>query len=57
MSAQKTIRTQFIQTFRGITFAIARKLNNQNSTCHIITPQIVRVVENLRQLISQFNMT
>ena len=57
MSAQKTIVTQLIQTIRGIFFAIARKFNNQNSTCHIITPQIIRVIENPRQLISQFNMT
>ena len=50
MSAQKTIGTQFIQTIRGKIFAIDRKLNNQNSTWHIITPQIIREINYPRHL-------
>ena len=37
MSAQKTTVTQLIQTINVASFAIDRKLSNQNSTCHIIT--------------------
>ena len=55
MSAQKTFVTQLIQTIRGTIFAIDLKFVNKNSTCHIITPQITRVIENPHQLISQFN--
>ena len=57
MSVQQTIVTQLIKTIRGTIFATDRKLHNQNSACHIITPHIIRVIENPRQLISQFNMT
>ena len=49
MSVQKTIGTQFIQTIKGTIFD--RKLNNHNSKCHIITPQIIRAIENPRQKI------
>ena len=55
MSAQKRFVTQLIQTIRGTIFAIDVKFVNKNSTCHIITPQITRVIENPHQLISQFN--
>ena len=56
MRAQKTIGTQISQTIRGTIFAKDRKLNKQNSRYHIITPQIIRVIENPRQSISQFIM-
>ena len=49
MGAQNTIVTQLTQTVRGTIFAIARKLNNRNSTCHIITPQIITAINYPRQ--------
>ena len=57
MRAQNTIGTQISQTIRGTIFAKDRKLNKQISRYHIITPQIIRLSENPRQLISHFIMT